>query len=132
MTAAAATLPGRLRLKTARDFRDAYRRGARASADWVSVVVFRRRGDAQLGPRLGVSVSKDHGGAVRRNKIKRLLREAFRLERHRLPADVDVVLIPRRRDEDFPLLALRDEVPRLVEKALRKAKGAPPRRRRQP
>ena len=41
------------------------------------------------GIRLGLSVSKDHGSAVRRNKIKRLLREAFRLERISLPADIE-------------------------------------------
>ena len=68
--------------------------------------------------RLGVSVSKDHGGAVRRNKLKRLLREAFRLERHRFPQPVDLVLIPRQRDDDFPLAELRREIVALVQRAL--------------
>jgi ribonuclease P protein component len=68
--------------------------------------------------RLGVSVSKDHGGAVRRNKLKRLLREAFRLERERLPRGLDVVLIPRQRDENFPLAAMRVELLQLVQRAL--------------
>ena len=80
--------------------------------------------------RLGVSVSKDHGGAVRRNKLKRLLREAFRLERHRLPLGLDLVLIPRQRAEDFPLQALRAELVPLVERALQ-GKGHD-RRPRQP
>ncbi len=45
--------------------------------------------------RLGLSVSKKHGNAIRRAELKRRLREAFRLSQHDLPAGVDLVLIPR-------------------------------------
>jgi ribonuclease P protein component len=131
VTTARATLPARLRLKTQREFQTVYRHGRRASGDWMTVVALVPREPRRdsAGPRLGLSVSKDHGGAVRRNKIKRLLREAFRLERHRLPATVEVVLIPRQRDEDFPLADLRNELVRLVERALRSPQ---PRRPKEP
>jgi len=45
--------------------------------------------------RIGLSVSKKHGGSVRRQRIKRLLREAFRLSQHEIPGGLDLILIPR-------------------------------------
>ncbi len=45
--------------------------------------------------RLGVAVSTRHGGAVVRNRKKRLIRESFRLVRAELPAGLDYVVLPR-------------------------------------
>jgi len=119
--------PARLRLRTQRHFRVVYQRGRRASGQWMTVVALLRPRHARAstnpganpaGPRLGVSVSKEHGGAVRRNKLKRLLRETFRLERQQFPAVLDVVLIPRVRADKFPLAELRRELVQLVQRVL--------------
>ena len=120
--------PATYRLRSQRDFRSVYGRGRRASGEWLTVVVWLRRPGEIPAPRVGLSVSKDHGGAVRRNKLKRILREAFRMERAGMPANVDVVLIPKKRDDNMPLAEIRIELPRLIEKALRAPKR-PPRRR---
>ena len=45
--------------------------------------------------RIGLSVSRKHGNSVVRHRIKRLLREAYRLSQNELPEGLDAILIPR-------------------------------------
>ena len=80
------------RIKRGADFRRAYDRRRPASDDSLLIYAC----ENGLGyARLGLSVSRKVGGAVVRNRWKRLLREAFRLRREELPVGLDLVVIPR-------------------------------------
>ncbi|HJT77730.1 MAG TPA: ribonuclease P protein component [Gemmataceae bacterium] len=110
-------------LRRGADFRRAYERRRSASDPWL-IVYACPNGLPHL--RLGLSVSRKVGPAVRRNRLRRLYREAFRLTRHLMPTGLDLVLIPRRPD-DPPLEELKQSLPRLVgQLARRLAKEAGP------
>ena len=47
-------------------------------------------------PRLGVTVSRKVGGSVQRNRVKRLVREAFRRTKSLFPRGVDVVFVAKK------------------------------------
>jgi ribonuclease P protein component len=85
--------PGRVRLSRSADFDRVFRHGRSHAGRELVLYVF-PRGESER-PRLGLSVSRKVGGAVQRNKVKRLLREAFDLEGGRLPAGTDVVVVAR-------------------------------------
>ncbi len=126
-------LPRTARLRTPGDFRRVYGRGHRAHGRILVAIGFARR---DPGHRLGVAVSKEHGRAVRRNKFKRILREAFRLERPGLPGAFDIILIPRPVEGHLELAEVRTELRRLVEQLCKggrprgRAGGRPKNRRR--
>lgn len=87
-----ATFPKSARLRHEREIRAVMRSGRSRSGDLLRLLVHPNG----LGrARLGIVVSRRLGGAVARNRWKRLLRETFRLRRHALPA-WDIVAIPLR------------------------------------
>ena len=86
--------PRRGRLSRSADF-DRVMRSGRSQAGRELVLYVFPRGTDEDDPRLGLSVSRKVGNAVDRNTVKRLLREAFDREAHRLPPGSDAVVIAR-------------------------------------
>jgi ribonuclease P protein component len=86
--------PGRSRLSRSAEFERVFRHGRSHAGRELILYVF-PRGEEDP-PRLGLSVSRKVGGAVDRNRVKRLLREAFALESGQLPAGTDAVVLARR------------------------------------
>lgn len=64
------------------------------------------------GQRLGVTVGRRVGGATQRNRVKRLVREVFRLNRELFPPDCDIVLVARPGAERLDYATVKSEVER--------------------
>jgi ribonuclease P protein component len=126
MTRRRATFRPHERINDPADFRRAFER--RRSASDAALIVYGVE-NGRDHPRLGISIGRKKVRlAVRRNRIKRLLREAFRLSKDALPAGVDLVVVPRGPDLTFD--QAREALPRLSQAVARRlghrvAKAAP-------
>ena len=83
----------RNRLSRSRDFDAVYRHGRSVATRFLVLYWFPREDDGE--PRLGLAVPKATGPAVVRNRVKRRLREVWRLRLDRVPAGRDYVLVAR-------------------------------------
>ncbi|QDT28511.1 Ribonuclease P protein component [Gimesia panareensis] len=84
------------RIRSQQDFAAVYNARQRAGDQNLLLFAIRNQLDHS---RLGVSVSRKNGNAIRRARKKRLLREAFRLVRHQMPSNLDIIAIPRPTEE---------------------------------
>jgi ribonuclease P protein component len=81
------------RIRKRQDYLRIYEQGARRYSKRFTIITYRSVSGIR---RLGTTVSKKAGNAVQRNRIKRLLREFFRLNKSRLPAAQDIVIIAKK------------------------------------
>jgi len=84
--------PKSMRLSRRNDISRIFHQASRANDGVITLYALRNELNHS---RLGVGVSKRHGNAVCRNRIKRLCREAFRLSRPELPNGFDFMVVPR-------------------------------------
>ena len=89
------------RIRRRPEFQQVYERGTRIHSRYSTVFLLPNGGGAG---RLGIAATRKLGGAVQRNRAKRLIREVFR--RNKIAPGYDVVIIPKRDLIDASLSAL--------------------------
>jgi ribonuclease P protein component len=107
------------RIRRREEFKRVYERGARMHSRFATVFILAN--DREVG-RLGIAATKKLGGAVQRNRAKRLIREVFR--RNNIAPGFDIVVIPKRELLDASLTVLETDYRNLVERRLRRGPGA--------
>jgi ribonuclease P protein component len=95
MPASGSGAPRRRRLSRSGDFKRAYREGSSKATRYLVLYRFRRSEEDDGQPRLGVTVSRKLGDSVTRNRIKRVLKEAFWAQPDPDAGASDYVLVAR-------------------------------------
>lgn len=104
-----------MRITKKGDFDRTFAEGGRARGSTLAIVVRENGlGHSRLGLSVGRKVWKS---AVRRNRIRRIFREAFRLSRPELPEGLDMILMAARPRLEPTLAETCDELVRLASKA---------------
>ena len=83
-----------LRIKKNTEFTKLFKRGKRVFSPTLTLIYFP---SAKMS--MGIALSKKHGKAVKRNRIKRLLREAFSKNSHILQKNLSIILMPKPAEE---------------------------------
>jgi len=89
------------RIRKRAEFKQVYERGTKVHSRYCTVFILPN--ERPVG-RLGIAATRKLGGAVQRNRAKRLIREVFR--RHKIAQGFDVVVVPKRELLDTSLTVL--------------------------
>lgn len=116
------TLPAELRLRRKSQFEAAYASGRRLGDGYFSVTM----SPNEVGrPRIGLAVAvKIAGNSVKRNRIRRLIRESFRLSQLEIPP-VDLIVSARARAKDASSDELRASLAALWDKVRKQCASSP-------
>ncbi len=106
------------RVRRRAEFQKAYERGVRVRGRYSTVFVLPNT--LPVG-RLGVAATRKLGGAVVRNRAKRLIREVFR--RNKFAPGFDLVVVPKRELLDASLTAFETDYRQTVDRGLRQSRA---------
>ena len=102
-----ASFTKRERIRTHADFKTIYKKGRKQDTEHFLIITCPN----ELGwRRLGITVSKSIGTAVKRNYVKRRLREYFRLHKAQFPSSSDMLIISKPGASELKYHALCEEL----------------------
>lgn len=107
------SLPKEERIRQRADFLYAYQKGECRKTQHFRIYLSPNRLPHQ---RLGITVAKRIGNAVKRNRLKRLLREFFRLNKGLFPGFTDIVISGQTGAADLTYWQLAEELKGILEK----------------
>lgn len=102
------------RLTKPYEYKEVYKKG-QSFANRELVMYVLRRDDTRK--RMGISINKKVGHAVKRNRLKRVIREVFRLKKENVKEGLDLVFIVRRGIEDTTYRKMEQTMEDLFKKA---------------
>lgn len=102
------------RLRLTNDFKKVYDRGKAYHSKKLVLFVLHTSNSMR---RIGFVAGKKVGKAVKRNKVKRLLREVYRLNKNRLISGLDLVIVAKKDSAELGFKEIEGEVLRLYKKA---------------
>ncbi|MDZ7816616.1 MAG: ribonuclease P protein component [Planctomycetota bacterium] len=104
------TFPNTMRLRKSAEFDAVFKEGTRFAGKYLLAFI----APSNTVSKLGVIVSRRWGNAVRRNRMKRLMRESFRKAHNEFRKPLRIVLIPRRYPKDLSEHQARADLLQLV------------------
>ena len=100
-----------LRLLKKVDINRIYRKGLRIGGQLIRLIIMKNELEYS---RLGISIPRKLCNAVKRNRWKRLLREAFRLNRDKIRSGYDIIAIPLTEPNGIKMQNVESELVKLI------------------
>lgn len=105
------SLPKKERLLNRKEFVNLNRLGRRYRTKHFTVILKENGLDIS---RIGITVRKKIGNAVKRNRIKRLIREIFRLNKKIIPKGYDIVIVANSGADGLDFWKIKDELGEII------------------
>jgi ribonuclease P protein component len=109
------------RIRRRPEFEQIYKHGLKAGGRFMTIFLLR---NGRPISRLGVAATRKLGGAVVRNRAKRLVRDIYR--RHKPGPGLDLVVVPRREFLNVELASLEADYQSIVSRRVGRAPSPPP------
>lgn len=99
------------RLRKQKEFQQVFDKGEKYGNDQLKIYALSNGNSVS---RLGIVVGRKFGNAPRRNRFKRILREAYRLNKNLLSNGVDIIVIPRPGLTELKLRAIEEKFKKIL------------------